>query len=1347
MNQPRHKILFLITGLTVGGAEKLLLQHLRCLDRSRFEPIVATLYCHNKLSGGEGDDLHPQFAEFDVPVRELAMRHKLDFSVLERVRKLLLEEKPDILHTHLAMADWIGRVVGHFCRVPLIVGTLHAVEPWRKWFPLNLIDLGTSRWADALIAVSEEVRDGIVRLQGLDASRIHIIPNGIDYPTADNSERSKIRRSLNVPEDALVIGTLGRLDESVKGHGTLLEAAKSLAVKHDRFHCVFVGDGPSRSHLEKQAAGLGLANRVTFAGMRQDVAPWLSAMDVFVQPSHQEGLPLAVLEAMAAGRPIVATRVGGIPEVIKDRHTGLLVEPKDSNALATAVTEIVEDHALAGRLARGAQAHFRKHYDMRHLINKIQSFYEEQLRKKTDKRVKVLEVVTSLDTGGVTTYLENLWRFLPADRFDVSVASGLEDFQADRARSLNMPHHPVALVKRIHPWKDVQAVWQLCRLIRRERIGMVHTNMAKADWVGALAARLCGVKTIVSTAHGATTVTPGPSLAQSVFDFIEKVTYRCLHTHVISVSRATSEHLTRKKAISWGRLSTVWNGMNCDEESAPLERAAMRDKLGLKADQPVVTMVGRLKYPKAPEVLLESMRKLATKRPDLACLIVGDGPDAASLKKRVCDYGLEKNVQLLGHRQDVRDILHASDLFVLSSYSEGLSLSVLEAMAQRLPIIATRAGGNTEIVADGTTGLLVTPGSESELTRAIESLLTDAERRQRLGNQAWERLQTHFDARSQAKKTERIFQNCLKHPEPWWMMFFTWFNPINRLQRYYREEGLANTWKRLFKFLITPFYRVEDLWFLGCENKKPIPQLKGRIPFKIRRATVEDLDSLMEIDFDDPQTVVDLLESPQDICFVADNGGEIMAVQWVRLGVSQFDINPFNRAVALAADEAYLYNCRSKHLFRAQGIVPAMECQIYAWLCDKGYSKLYTDITAENTVSLKTFEKLGLRKIECVRFSRILRRVGVRCRRYRLDEHTPVRSAILRDCLYSEDPHGNYSRHLPPDLFKPLLVTVPEKTGPTLFGFLGKVFSVYRCLRRGKAEIVHCESRGSLLCGILAARLAGVSSVTAYAHPIESYRMSNARAFERWLWKKIPVLLKQTQLYFPAETLREEWETLGWASKQNSAVIPIDKTVQDFKAELTSDENRRYKKIKKIGPTLGAVLPLSADLLARRVMDIFAEVKKRRPDCQFLLAGDGPVFLVLKQYQELVGLSDNMQIVNRRFESGRVMKAVDLYIDMNHPKTGEQTRMEAMAAELPIFSGNLKGESEAVAAERIVELLANPAELSIMSQASRVQGEKDFEARYFAGCLQAAWYELLSLDTRPAPADKWRNHASTSLSR
>jgi len=328
---------------------------------------------------------HPEPAtrwlgEQGVPVLTLG-RGKFDPRILGDLVRVGKERGARILHVHGYAAADFGRLAARRLGAALVLHE-HFADPRMPAYQ-GLADRVLAPFTDRAIAVSASTRDFLVRERHVPAQRVRLIWNGAPLdefaPVSPDVARAA-RQSLGIPEDALVAGTIGRLSEQ-KGHRYLIEAAPALLAARPRAHLLIVGDGDRMEALKAQAAALGVASRITFAGHRDDVRALLGAIDVFCISSTYEGTPLALFEAMAAGKAIVSTAVDGCREVLEDGVTGLLVPPQDPAALAAAIGRVMDETSLRGSLAEKARAASSR-YDIKSCVAAMEALYDEVLAER-----------------------------------------------------------------------------------------------------------------------------------------------------------------------------------------------------------------------------------------------------------------------------------------------------------------------------------------------------------------------------------------------------------------------------------------------------------------------------------------------------------------------------------------------------------------------------------------------------------------------------------------------------------------------------------------------------------------------------------------------------------------------------------------------------------------------------------------------------------------------------------------------------------------------------------------------------------------------------------------------------
>jgi len=338
----------------------------------RFEPSLVGLKGPEPATAWLGEQ--------GIPVQHLR-RGRFDPRILRDLVRVARERHARILHVHgYAAADY-GRLAARRLGAALVLHE-HFADPRMPAYQA-LADRLLAPLTDRAIAVSGSTRDFLVRERHVPASRVRLIWNGAPLdefaPVAPETARAA-RRSLGIAEDALVVGTIGRLSEQ-KGHRYLIEAAPALLGARASAHLLIVGDGDQMEPLKVQAAALGVAARVTFAGHRTDVPALLGALDVFAISSTYEGTPLALFEAMAAGKAIVSTAVDGCREVLEDGVTGLLVPPRDPAALAKALGRVLDDALLRRSLADEARRASTR-YDIRSCVAAMEALYDEVLAER-----------------------------------------------------------------------------------------------------------------------------------------------------------------------------------------------------------------------------------------------------------------------------------------------------------------------------------------------------------------------------------------------------------------------------------------------------------------------------------------------------------------------------------------------------------------------------------------------------------------------------------------------------------------------------------------------------------------------------------------------------------------------------------------------------------------------------------------------------------------------------------------------------------------------------------------------------------------------------------------------------
>jgi glycosyltransferase involved in cell wall biosynthesis len=311
-----------------------------------------------------------------------------DVLAVWRLAQVIRRERPVILHTHTAKAGAVGRLAALLAggsRPPIVVHTFHGhvlrgyFGPLRS-FGFRLLERWLARVTTALIAVSPEVRDDLVELGVAPRGQFTVVRLGIELEQRvdDLNGRDETRRVLGIGPDRFTVGWIGRMT-GVKRTGDVLLAFKQLRDRGVDATLCLVGDGPERDHVERRAHELGIMRNTLFLGYQEEVAPFYAAFDAMILPSGNEGTPVSAIEALAAGRPVVATRVGGVPDVVRDGEDGFLVERGDVDELAGALARLAGDPALRRRMGAAGRERVLARYGVDRLVDDVDRLYRALL--------------------------------------------------------------------------------------------------------------------------------------------------------------------------------------------------------------------------------------------------------------------------------------------------------------------------------------------------------------------------------------------------------------------------------------------------------------------------------------------------------------------------------------------------------------------------------------------------------------------------------------------------------------------------------------------------------------------------------------------------------------------------------------------------------------------------------------------------------------------------------------------------------------------------------------------------------------------------------------------------------
>lgn len=380
-SESRTRVWYLITALSVGGAERRLIDLASGIDSDQYDPTVVTLFDHNPLAGDLAEHVglrclggRARIGDGEGTAVEAAGNPleyaRLPASLARSVRR----GRPDVLHSFLFYDNLLARFAGVFAPgTTVITEALGFRSSSRR--EVLLADRLTRRLSDRVVANSEAGGQYFAG-RGIPRDRVSVIPGGRDLTPFLDPDPTGLAAELGVATEGPIVGTVGRMVPR-KGHRDLLDAWEIVLETHPDAHLLLVGDGPEMGNLKARAEAAGIAGSVSFPGIRTETPELLALMDVFAFPSHWEGLPGALIEAMAAGVPIVATDVAGNEELIEDGKTGLLVPGEHPPSLARSIGALLYDPDRAAELGRAAREEAHRRFTTDRLIADMEALYAE----------------------------------------------------------------------------------------------------------------------------------------------------------------------------------------------------------------------------------------------------------------------------------------------------------------------------------------------------------------------------------------------------------------------------------------------------------------------------------------------------------------------------------------------------------------------------------------------------------------------------------------------------------------------------------------------------------------------------------------------------------------------------------------------------------------------------------------------------------------------------------------------------------------------------------------------------------------------------------------------------------
>ncbi len=365
-------VLYIGSDMYLAGAQSVVLNLIKNLDKERFKVSMCAL---------QGGILFEETKKLGIEVELLRSKPIFDIKAVIRLTKLMKKQKIDIVHCHGFDSAYYGVLAAKLARIPVCIVTMHG-RYWSEKKRRILVSKVTVKLADTVIAISNDLRKMLLRTLKLPDEKVITIYNGIGlrkFGIEENGRQKK--RELGIGFNVPVIGIIANL-RVVKGHIYFLKAASKVLKIFPDAKFILVGSGKLRKDLENLTRQLGIAKNILFLGQRRDIPSILNMLDVFALSSLSEEISLAILEAMAMRKPVVATNVGGNPEIITNSINGLLVPSKDEDALAQAIIKLLQNKELAMKIAQAAYETVREKFSLEVMMKKTENLYKELISKK-----------------------------------------------------------------------------------------------------------------------------------------------------------------------------------------------------------------------------------------------------------------------------------------------------------------------------------------------------------------------------------------------------------------------------------------------------------------------------------------------------------------------------------------------------------------------------------------------------------------------------------------------------------------------------------------------------------------------------------------------------------------------------------------------------------------------------------------------------------------------------------------------------------------------------------------------------------------------------------------------------
>jgi glycosyltransferase involved in cell wall biosynthesis len=716
----KKKILFFANSSFLGGAEANILALSKALKKD-FNVIVAALEQGGPLLSFALKNkiriFNPLFKSYKNPV------------YIFRIINFLQKEKVDYLIVFGLKLKIIILPIAWIMRVPVRISTIRGLDLWKNKtliFIERLLSFFTSYW----IANSNAAKDNAVINEKKNPNKVFVIYNGLEI---NNVKYPKMNSNGNAEK----IGIIANLYTN-KGHKFFLNVFKNLIPFFPNVSAEFVGQDFSNGEIPKLIKTYNLEQYVKYVGYKNNIREYIQKFDLLVLPSYSESLPSSIIEAMLEGIPVIASKVGGVPELIIHGKTGWLFKAGDHTELSRLLLDILPDNDLRNRIASNANNYAIKHFTIEKALFLYKNLLSNTLEKKKIMQppLKIIRIQSRIVVGGPALHTILLSKGLNTKLFKSQLVGGInnntEKSLISNAQKMNITCNIInEMGREINILDDLISLIKLIRLIKREKPQIVHTHTAKAGTIGRIAALLSGVPFIYHTFHGHVFKGYFNSFITKLYIIIEKQLAK-ITTNIIVISETQRKDIVDKHKIANDlKTKVIPLGFDWKLFFEPNNKFnfSLRNKYNIPPDKFLIAIVGRIVPIKDHGLFINIALKLIKHNESkYHFVIIGDGELRTELELKIKKHNVSQYFTFTGWIELNANIYQEINLLLLTSKNEGTPVAIIEALVAGVPVIASNVGGVLDIMEDYNISHVIDSRDSIEYENKIIQLQQDYKR-------------------------------------------------------------------------------------------------------------------------------------------------------------------------------------------------------------------------------------------------------------------------------------------------------------------------------------------------------------------------------------------------------------------------------------------------------------------------------------------------------------------------------------------------------------------------------------------------------------------------------------------